>query len=318
MRKARFFRDCWMSAGVAAVAAVGFSGLTGPVTAQEKEDCDCRPGVRTFIWDGDTGQVPFLSLEGRPMLGVSLDMDAGLDDVGVRVTGLREDGPADRAGVREGDIIVAAGGWDLTRPLDGEDEMDMHRSTSLPGQRLVALIRELEEGEEIEIEVDRDGELLAFAVVPEELEGWGWPSRLSVRMRDMADRVRDQYRDIDWNVQWDAPTIDPPDTPDIFLGDGGELTRLWLQDRSHGLELVELNPGLGAYFGTEEGVLVADADDGSALGLRPGDVVVDVDGRRVRSATQFRRILRSYEEDEEIALRIWRDGAETVIQGTIV
>jgi len=42
-----------------------------------------------------------------------------------------------------------------------------------------------------------------------------------------------------------------------------------------------------------------------------------VDGRRVRSATQFRRILRSYEEDEEIALRIWRDGAEKVLQGTI-
>jgi len=317
MRKARFFKDFWMSAVFAAVAAVGLAGLTGPVTAQEAEDCDCRPGVRTFIWDGDGGQLPFLSLEGRPMLGVSLDMGADLNDVGVRVTGLREDGPADRAGVREGDIIVAAGGWDLTQPLDGEDEMDMNRDTSLPGQRLVALIRELEEGEEIEIEVDRDGELLAFAVVPEELEGWGWPSRLSVRMRDMADRVRDQYRDIDWNVQWDGRTFDPPVTPDIFRGDGGDLTRVWLQARFHGLELVELNPGLGAYFGTEEGVLVADADGGSALGLRPGDVVVDVDGRRVRSAAQFRRILRSYEEDEEIALRIWRDGAETVIQGTI-
>ena len=46
------------------------------------------------------------------MLGVSLDMGTELDDVGVRVTGVREDGPADMAGIREGDIIVAAGGLD--------------------------------------------------------------------------------------------------------------------------------------------------------------------------------------------------------------
>lgn len=315
MSKARFLRDFWSLAGVAAVAVVGLSGLTAPVAAQEKEDCDCKPSVRTFIWDGEPGQVSFLNLERRPMLGVSLDMGADLDDVGVRVTGLREDGPADRAGIREGDIIVEAAGLDLTQPLDGEDEMDLNRRTSLPGQRLIALIRELEEGEEVEIAVDRDGESLAFAVVPEELEGWGLPSRLSVRMRDMADRVRDQYRDMDWNIQWDAPTVDPPEPPDLFRG-YRELTWEW-QDGAHGLELVELNPGLGAYFGTEEGVLVADADAGSSLGLRPGDVVVDVDGRRVRSAAQFGRILRSYDEGEEIAFRIWRDGAETVIQGTI-
>lgn len=305
-----------MSAGFAAVAAVGSAGLAGPVTAQEKEECDCPPGVRTFVWDGEPGQVSVLSFGGRPMLGVSLRMDADLGEVGVRVTGVHEDGPADRAGVREGDVIVGAAGMDLARPLDGEDEMDFNRRSSLPGQRLIALIRDLEEGEEIEIEVDRDGESLVFTMVPEELEGWGWPERLSVRVRDMADRLRDQTRDIDWNVHWDAPEIEPLDRPEFFQ-DYGELTRGWMQDRAHGLDLVELNPGLGAYFGTDEGVLVADADDGSELGLHPGDVVVDVDGRRVRSAAQFRRILRSYEEGEELAFRIWRDGAETTVRGTI-
>ena len=314
MRKARFFKDFRVLAVFAAVATVGLSGLRGPVAAQEKEDCNCEPSV--FVWDGDGGQVAFPSLDGRPMLGVSLNMDTDLDDVGVRVTGVREGGPADRAGVREGDIIVAAGGFDLTQPLDGEDDMDMNRDASLPGQRLVALIREIEEGEEIEIEVDRNGESLVFAMVPEELQGWGLPSRISVRVREMADRLRDQYRDIEWDVERDAPRLHSPDGPGVFQG-YGEWTREWLQDRAHGLELVELNPGLGAYFGTDEGVLVADADDDFELGLRPGDVVVDVDGRRVRSAAQFRRILRSYEEGEEAAFRIWRDGAETTVRGTI-
>lgn len=305
-----------MLAGLAAVAAAGLWALTGPVTAQEQEECECPPGVRTFVWDGEPGRFSVLGSWGRPMLGVSLSMDADFADVGVRVTGVREDGPADRAGVREGDVIVSAAGLDLTQPLDGEDEMDFNRRTSLPGQRLIALIGELEEGEEIEIEVDRAGESLVFTMVPEELEGWGWPERLSIRMRDMADRLRDQTRDIDWNVEWDAPAFEPPDRPELFRG-YGDFTRGWLQDRAHGLDLVELNPGLGAYFGTDEGVLVADADEGSGLGLRPGDVVVDVDGRRVLSAAQFRRILRSYEDDEEVAFRIRRDGAETTVRGTI-
>lgn len=301
----------WTVAGV-----IGLAGWAGAGAAQDADECNCGPNVRAFVWGDDGGQVSVLGLDRRPMLGVSLDMGTDLDDVGVRVTDIREDGPADVAGIREGDIIVAAAGLDLTQPLEAEDEMHLDRHRSLPGQRLVALMEEIEEGEEIEIEVDRDGESLVFAVIPEVLEGWGLPGRFSIRMRDMADRLRDQYQDIEWDAQWEAPDIDVHEMGDLFRG-YGELSREWLPGRAHGLELVELNPGLGAYFGTEEGVLVADAADDSTLGLRAGDVVVDVDGRRVGSASQFRRILRSYEEGEDIAFGIWRDGAETTVMGTI-
>lgn len=316
MRKARIFRRLSMVGGWTVAGVVGLVGWAGAGAAQDTDECNCGPDVRAYVWGDDGPQVRVLGLDRRPMLGVSLNMGTDLDDVGVRVTGVREDGPADMAGIREGDIIVAAGGQDLTQPLEGEGEMRLESDRSLPGQRLVAVMEEVEEGDEIEIEVTRDGETLVFAVVPEVLEGWGLPGRLSIRMRDMADRLRDQYRDIEWDTEWEAPNVHLDEMGDLFRG-YGELSREWLPGGTHGLELVELNPGLGAYFGTEVGVLVADVADDSTLGLRAGDVVVDVDGRRVDSAAQFRRILRSYEEDEDIALRIWRDGAETTVMGTI-
>lgn len=316
MRKARIFSWLMMVVGWTVAGVAGLAGWAGAGAAQDTDECNCEPDVRAFVWGDEGPQVRFLGLDRGPMLGVSLNMGTDLDDVGVLVTGVREDGPADMAGIREGDIIVAAAGLDLTQSLEEEAEMRLDRDRSLPGQRLVAVMDEVEEGEEIEIEVSRDGETLVFAVVPEVLEGWGLPGRISIRMRDMADRLRDQYRDIEWDAQWETPNVHLDEMGDLFRG-YGELSREWLPGRAHGLELVELNPGLGAYFGTEEGVLVADAADDSTLGLRPGDVVIDVDGRRVSSATQFRRILRSYEEDEDIALRIWRDGAETTVMGTI-
>ncbi|MBT8404979.1 MAG: PDZ domain-containing protein, partial [Gemmatimonadetes bacterium] len=80
-----------------------------------------------------------------------------------------------------------------------------------------------------------------------------------------------------------------------------------------GVEFVELNPELGEYFGTDEGILVARVAESSALGLRAGDVLMAVDGREVRSTDHARRILSSYEPDEEIRLRIMRQGAETEV-----
>ena len=47
------------------------------------------------------------------------------------------------------------------------------------------------------------------------------------------------------------------------------------------LRLVPLNPGLGAYFHTNQGLLVAEAAPDNALGLRAGDVLQAVNGTPV-------------------------------------
>ncbi|MBW3534909.1 MAG: PDZ domain-containing protein [Gemmatimonadetes bacterium] len=99
-------------------------------------------------------------------------------------------------------------------------------------------------------------------------------------------------------------------------GDGGEGLAF---DRScvAGAELVELNPSLGEYFGTPEGVLVPDIADDSPLGLRAGDVILAVGGRAVTTPEDVRRILASYDEDEEVAFRILRQRVTMEVMGRV-
>jgi S1-C subfamily serine protease len=73
------------------------------------------------------------------------------------------------------------------------------------------------------------------------------------------------------------------------------------------LELAPLNPDLGRYFGTDEGVLVISAPKDSVLQLRGGDVVLAVDGRTPSSPSHLLRILRSYESGETFKLDIMRN-----------
>ena len=61
------------------------------------------------------------------------------------------------------------------------------------------------------------------------------------------------------------------------------------------LELAPLNPDLGPYFGTTDGVLVISAPKDGTLGLKGGDVVQAVDGRKPSGPSHLMRILRSYD-----------------------
>ena len=322
MRRAATGRAAVLAARKAAVLAVLAALATGPAwqgraTAQEaadEADCDCR------LFDLAFGgwQVPH-----RPMLGVTLDteLDRRLETVGARVADILRDGPAGEAGIREGDVIVSVDGHALSDALDDDVERLFDDDRSFPAQRLVALARELDEGEPVEVVVERDGEARAFTVTPRDLAERDWPRSViryrgpgpqamreyRLRMGDVAERMRDvneHLREMDRSglrdhARWQGPVF--------RLRDGSV----------RGLDLVELNADLGAYFGTKSGVLVADVDGDSGLGLRPGDVVSAVGGREIEDVSELRRVLRSYREGEEIEFRIWRDGAETTVTGTI-
>ena len=318
-------------AGLAALMLTAAPVTVAPGAAQEtgvaQENLDeCRR------WYAE-----WSNLDMRPRLGVWI---SGGDGGGVGLVGVMADGPAGVAGMAEGDVIVSVNGHDLSEPLEGERNADR----SLPEDRLTRLVSEATEGEAMTLVVRRDGERITFEVVPEILspfggwmpctdeqrarmrglgEEWFDPSRRG-ELLDRIGELTERFRDPEWRLELDSALRLAPQalrlSPQPFgvgtyeLPPGGR----WLTDRvTHGLDLVELNPGLGAYFGTSEGVLVADVEEDSPLGLRPGDVVVAVDGRVVDDIDELRRILRSYEHDEEIAFRIYRDGAETRVTGAI-
>jgi hypothetical protein len=83
------------------------------------------------------------------------------------------------------------------------------------------------------------------------------------------------------------------------------------------LELAPLNPDLGRYFGTTDGILVISLPPESGLGLKGGDVILAVDSRAPSSPAQLLRILRSYEQGQEIKFEIMRDKRRLVVVGKI-
>jgi len=78
-----------------------------------------------------------------------------------------------------------------------------------------------------------------------------------------------------------------------------------------GVHLQELNEDLAGYFGVnaDEGVLILKVEkDGPAekAGLKSGDVISEIDGKKVRDAGKVSRVVSAYEKGDEIELKIVR------------
>lgn len=96
----------------------------------------------------------------------------------------------------------------------------------------------------------------------------------------------------------------------IQLGGSGRENRFVM---GQGLTVQEMTPLLGKYFGLEsaEGVLVSDVKSGSPAekaGLVTGDVIIEINGRKIESFEGFKSILRDIGEEERITLLVQRGG----------
>jgi S1-C subfamily serine protease len=83
------------------------------------------------------------------------------------------------------------------------------------------------------------------------------------------------------------------------------------------MELATLTPRLGAYFGTDKGVLVVRAPAAGALKLEDGEVILSIDGRVPASGPHATRILASYQPGEAIHLEIMRERKTRKISTTM-
>ena len=238
---------------IAAPTVAAAAVWTAAGVAQEKEEKSHRV-VRYY--QNETGP--------RPILGVYL---GEADQGGLRVIWVMEDWPAEGAGIRKDDIIVRINGHELAEPLEDEAEPGLPATGPLLERRLRALLREVPEGESVEVTVRRGGETLDVAVVP---QAWPtrdtftiWPGEGTMALIEHADRLRELGARV--------PTIEtmPERLLSLTSSSPAGSYRFRLDGRwqgGHGLDLLELNPELGSYFGTDEGVLVADVDDDSTLG----------------------------------------------------
>ena len=85
-----------------------------------------------------------------------------------------------------------------------------------------------------------------------------------------------------------------------------------------GMELADLSPALGQYFGTSQGVLVIRVPhDGDFLKLQDGDVILGIDGRVPENGSHATRILRSYQPGEKIHLKVMRQKKTLELEATL-
>jgi hypothetical protein len=280
-------------------------------------DCTCFRAPRLEALHGLQGFGPFMAGMSRPRLGinVSTEQTSELDARGAEVTNVLEDGPAWNAGIREGDVITAIDGQSLFDPLSGDREDDFDLDQSIPVQRLLALARELEPGEDVEVTYLREGEERRATVTAEDLSDRTFEFAPGFD----AERLRDQLRPLEDlpRFQWRGPG---PGDPDVSILRGSPGTALFFDGSRFGrfgLELVELNEGLGQYFGTDQGTLVLNVSEDSALRLQPGDVIMRIGDRPADTPERVLRILGSYGPDEDIPIHLRRNGREMSVMGRL-
>ena len=213
----------------------------------------------------------------RVLLGVNIGPAGGPAEGGVQVQGVTPDSAADAAGIRSGDVLLSIDGLQL----DWAGDTD-------PNTKLFEKLGEIEPGTRFKVEHRRDGEVLTADVE--------------------ARPPTPTTFDFDFDIEELRRSL-PPEAR-AFVG------RL-VADRWGDMELVELTPGLGEYFKTEEGVLVVRAPSDDTLGLEDGDVILDVGGRKPTDARHANRILRSYEPGERLVLNVMRKGRKTQLQADI-
>lgn len=97
----------------------------------------------------------------RPMIGISTRTTGKRDTLGLLVESVTRDGPADKAGIEEGDRLVSVNAVNLRlSPADaGESDME-----GVANRRLIRELEKQKAGDEVELRVYRDGNTRSIRV----------------------------------------------------------------------------------------------------------------------------------------------------------
>jgi serine protease Do len=210
----------------------------------------------------------------------------GLSTVrGVGVSRVSEGSPADKAGLRKGDVIVQFDG----EPVTGT-------------RKLFRLIGEAAPEQTVRLTVLRNGsEQQVTATLAGRENGARAFRALTVPKGDFH-----------WNV---------PGTPPRAWGDSPENFYFnFNNNRRVGITSMMLTKQLSDYFGvsTGKGLLVTSVSENSPAskaGLRAGDVITEVNGEKIDDPGDFVRAI-NRKEDGEVTLTIIRDKSQHTIKLT--
>jgi len=223
------------------------------------------------------------ALSTKPRLGVTIESNDEPGPVeGVTILGVTPGSAASDAGLRSGDILTAV----------NEEALSADSCKDANG-RLLKLMKTVEEGDVLTVEYLRAGKVGSVEVEP----------------RIVEDRA------IAWISKGGGDYAMPPmpHAPEVAARLKMEFGFPWAGTGLGDLELVELNEGLGHYFGTDKGLLVVSAPKSEAFDLHDGDVIQSIDGREPKDVRHALRILGSYQSGEKLKLGIMRDKKKVTI-----
>jgi len=224
------------------------------------------------------------ALASKPRLGVTIEsLEKSGPVEGVTILGVSPGSAASDAGLRSGDILTAV-----------NDETLSAESCQKSNKQLLKFMKGVEEGDILSVEYLRDGKFGSVEVEPrlvaDGVFAWtseGGPGGFVMPPMPAAPEMVERFK-MEFGFPWAG----------TGLGD---------------LELVELNAGLGHYFGTDSGLLVVAAPMSDAFELRDGDVIQTIDGREPKDVRHALRILSSYQPGEKLKLGIMRDKKKITI-----
>jgi membrane-associated protease RseP (regulator of RpoE activity) len=104
----------------------------------------------------------------------------------------------------------------------------------------------------------------------------------------------------------------------VMAGPNGRITLPGVKQAFLGVHVIDLNEELRSHFRVpaDRGVLVSKVSEGSPAsraGLRPGDIILTIQGQPVRSAGDLRRLIRGEESGSSINLETSREGTRQTL-----
>lgn len=232
-------------------------------------------------------------------IGASVATDETKDAAaGVILETVDPGGPADKAGIKGGDVVT---------------EFDGERVRSV--RHFLRLVQESTPGRSLSVVLSRAGQRVMVNVIPE-------------RAADM--RVfGDGFNMRDFERSRAIPPVPPsppaparaPRLPSVFATPAPfELLGRFFNTRRLGITIEDLDTQLAEYFGVKEGVLVKSvaADSvGAKAGLKAGDVITGVNGRKVYDSLDVTRALERSEDNAEFTIEITRDKTTQTLKGKL-
>jgi S1-C subfamily serine protease len=301
------------AAPVTATAAAGASASVPPEEAR-KELAELREQMQELsrkmaklssaVGEGSPRSYAwrYIGDPGRAMIGVVL----ASDPKGVRLSAVTPDGPAARAGLRDGDIVVA---------IDKDAVADKTPGAALEHAR--ERLGNLKENQSVSIEYLRGAQKGTVVFAAERREAWNWPQMMSedpehpFLPKDFNERIQSEVA----RAQREAARMNSKDVRQAVEMARKETAKAMREGHTAmrlampwwGLNLAPLNADLGRYFGADKGVLVIAADEDSLPGIKGGDVITSIAGENVNRPEDALRVLRDQDSGKDVPIKVLRD-----------